>query len=218
MTTFTAAQRKMFAKMKIAMPDGSYPVRNSSDLQNAIDSVGEGENAGDNGNAIRKHICDRAKALHLEDKIPSTWNWDGTLKQSKASEMSHSETDDSVDEFLAHFGVKGMHWGVRRGRDDSGSDNVHEDHAKAAQLKGVVKKHGTKALSNDDLQTLVTRLNLESQHGRLNPAEVGLGKKALNELLGIGGNVGKQQATTFGNKYAAKGIEMAIKKAAAGKS
>jgi hypothetical protein len=146
----TVAQRKMFAKMKIAMPDGSYYVRNASDLQNAIDSVGRGENAGDSGAAIRKHIMDRAAKLKLSSKIPDTWNPDGTLKEAAQDGMT-------VGDLLEHFGVKGMHWGVRNAEsraEEGGSDSGKVDkHAakKAAdhdRLIQAAKDHETAAVGN----------------------------------------------------------------------
>jgi len=82
----TAAQRRMFAKMKLAMPDGSYYIRNGSvgatDLDNAIKAVGRTTSASgdDAANTVRRHIMTRAGALKLTDKIPDTWNSDGSLK------------------------------------------------------------------------------------------------------------------------------------------
>jgi hypothetical protein len=235
MATVTAAQRKMFAKMGIAMSDGSYYVRNASDLHDAIMSVGRGENAGDSGTAIRRHIIARASSLKLSDQIPDTWNSDGSLKhedltavlvhalveaalvsKAEAPEIDLDSLDRSTRDYIEHFGIKGMRWGERKDRGDSGS-HVSEDHAKATELKKVVSKHGTAALSNNDLKLLVDRQNLESQHSRLNPEQQKAGEKFLKELLGVGGSVGKQQATTYGNKYAAKAIEAAIAKAVAKK-
>jgi hypothetical protein len=198
-----AAQRKVFAKMGIAMPDGSYYVRNASDLKNAIDSVGRGEDAGDNGNAIRKHIMSRAQKLGLTKMIPSTWAADGSLK--------HFAT---VEEALAHFGIKGMKWGVRKSRGGDGASHPSSSDAdRAAELKQRVKSHGTKSLSNEELQHLVTRLNLVKQHGQLNPKQVSFGEHFVHETLKIGSSVAKQQATVYAGKYAAAGIERLVEKA-----
>jgi nucleotidyltransferase/DNA polymerase involved in DNA repair len=191
------------------MPDGSYYIREgavgSSDLQNAIKAVGrasgsDGTSDEQQRNAVRRHVMKRAKALGLSEKIPDTWNPDGTTKHF------------DVDEFLEHFGVKGMHWGVRKDRGGS-SHPVSDDAKRAQDLRVTVKAHGTSALSNQDLQHLVSRLNLESQHSRLSPEEISSGKKIMNEILSVGGNVAKQQATTYASKYAAQGVEHLIKNA-----
>jgi hypothetical protein len=96
----------MLAKMGLAMPDGSFYIRNgpvgASDLENAIKAVGRGEDGNpSSGDPIRKHIMKRAADLKLSGKIPGTWNPDGSLK--------HDWTDE-VEEYLAHYGVKGMQW------------------------------------------------------------------------------------------------------------
>jgi hypothetical protein len=105
----TTAQRKMFAKMKLAMPDGSYYIRNGaagvSDLKNAIEAVGRG--TGDH-DAIRKHIITRAGALKRTDMIPDNWNPDGSMKH-----------EAFVDAFLAHYGVKGMQWDHHKPQQDA---------------------------------------------------------------------------------------------------
>lgn len=107
----TAAQRKMFAKMGLSMPDGSYYIRNGptgvSDLDNAVKAVGRGETDDpSSGDPIRRHIIKRARALKKADMIPDTWNPDGSLKHF-----------DNVEDFLAHYGVKGMHWRNNTDRD-----------------------------------------------------------------------------------------------------
>ena len=63
----TVAQRKMFANMGIAMPDGTYYIRNKADLSDAIQSVGRatpdaGESDVSRRNDIRQHCITRAKA------------------------------------------------------------------------------------------------------------------------------------------------------------
>lgn len=174
----TAAQRRTLAQMHIAMPDGTYYVRNADDLNSAIILAGK---AGDKASAVRKHIMTRAAALKLSSKIPDTWNPDGTLK------VAHELVDD-VDEFFAHFGVKGMKWGVRRSRSKS-SGPVSADAARAHALKAQVKTSGTKSLGNEELQHLVTRMNLEQQFGRLtesNPNGVSKGQKFVKGAISTG--------------------------------
>lgn len=174
----TAAQRKMFAKMGIAMPDGSYYIRNASDLSNAIDSVGRGEGPDKSGAEIRLHIMARAKKLGLYDNIPKNWKSDGSLAQS---------TFEAGEAFIAHFGVKGMKWGVRRPGTGEASTHVSADHQRAEAVSHLIKSHGVKAASNNDLQDLVTRLNLESQHARLTatPSRIEAGHGFVRKTLGL---------------------------------
>jgi len=59
--TFTADQRARLAKTGAAMPDGSFPIRNCSDWQNARQAVGRAP-AGKRA-AVRAHIAKRGNAL-----------------------------------------------------------------------------------------------------------------------------------------------------------
>jgi hypothetical protein len=122
--------------------------------------------------------------------------------RARAAEMGHSD-----DSGLEHFGVKGMHWGSRKAGTGEASSHVSGDAAKAAGIHSTVKTHGTTAVSNEDLQHLVTRLNLEQQYNKLTPEHVSAGRKFTGEVLKIGGNVAKSQATSYGNKYANKAIQ-----------
>lgn len=70
------------AKLKAkgqAMPDGSYPIADKEDLQNAIHAVGRG---GADHDAIRRHIMKQAKKLKLTSLIPDNWNADGSLRSA----------------------------------------------------------------------------------------------------------------------------------------
>lgn len=58
---FSAKQRRSLAKEGVAMPDGSFPIRNRSDLMNALHAIGR---AKDRAKAVA-HIKARAKALGL---------------------------------------------------------------------------------------------------------------------------------------------------------
>jgi len=64
----TAARRRMAASGQ-AMPDGSFPIANRTDLRNAIQSVGRASNY----EAARRHIISRARALGAMDMLPEDW-------------------------------------------------------------------------------------------------------------------------------------------------
>ena len=64
-------ERKKLAKTGDAMPDGSYPIRNESDLKNAIKSYGR-SNLNDRAK-VKAHIKKRAKELNKQELIPTDW-------------------------------------------------------------------------------------------------------------------------------------------------
>lgn len=66
---FTTEQRRRMAEEGHAMPDGSYPIGNKTDLMNAIRSWGRGGA----DPKVKAHIKRRAKALGLSDMIPENW-------------------------------------------------------------------------------------------------------------------------------------------------
>jgi hypothetical protein len=67
---FSADERQAMADKGEAMADGSYPIANVADLENAIQSFGRAKNKG----AVKAHIKRRAKALGAEDKLPDSWS------------------------------------------------------------------------------------------------------------------------------------------------
>lgn len=118
---------------------------------------------------------------------------------------------DPVEQVLEHYGVKGMKWGVRK--NDSGGNRLRrlgkpktassEDKARSEALKArVTKKGSTHALSNDELQALVKRMNLEQQYSRLHTTPVNPVVKAGTKTAGfvlknagdVATNVAKQHA------------------------
>jgi HK97 family phage prohead protease len=67
--TFTADERKNAASSGAAMPDGSFPIHNTSDLKNAIKLAGNAKDPA----AARAHIKKRARALGASSMIPDDW-------------------------------------------------------------------------------------------------------------------------------------------------
>jgi hypothetical protein len=63
-------ERARLADQGDAMPDGSYPIANVSDLKNAIQAFGRAKNP----TAVKKHIIRRARALNAIDQLPEEWN------------------------------------------------------------------------------------------------------------------------------------------------
>lgn len=69
----------------------------------------------------------------------------------------------AVDNFLAHYGVKGMRWGNR----NVSKEPASKDAQTALDLRARAKTSKVKALSNKELQDAINRMNLEQQFKRL---------------------------------------------------
>lgn len=67
--TFTTEQRQKLAKSGAAMKGGGFPIRNRSDLKNAISAYGRAKNKA----AAKAHIIKRARALGLTSLLPEGW-------------------------------------------------------------------------------------------------------------------------------------------------
>ena len=66
---YSTVSRRRMAESGAAMPDGSFPIANETDLRNAIQSVGRASNY----EAARRHIIRRARTLGLTSLLPEDW-------------------------------------------------------------------------------------------------------------------------------------------------
>lgn len=90
---------------------------------------------------------------------------------------------DTMDTFLAHYGIKGMKWGVRR---DRGSRPISKREQKEINRRADAQKR-RRVLSDKDLDSLVKRLDQEKKLKTLVDDDIRPGKTATQKLLG---NVG----------------------------
>jgi alpha-galactosidase/6-phospho-beta-glucosidase family protein len=126
-----------------------------------------------------------------------------------------------VDDILAHHGVKGMHWGVRKERGSSvvkslkakvAAKNVKvapsHDAAKASAAKEKLNKSGIHSLSNEELQSLTTRLNLEKQVTSIKKTT--FSDTVKQQATKIIADAAKQQLTKIANDAVAKQVAKAM--------
>jgi hypothetical protein len=118
--------------------------------------------------------------------------------------------DDDVQTVIAHYGVKGMKWGVRknearllpgastsmkvgraagnavarRRKKPSSSEPSSEDFSRATNLHSRAKSHGTRVLSNQEMRKVIERMNLEKQYSELT---VGEGRAGSSKFRKEGG-------------------------------
>jgi len=76
--------RNSMAKKGTAMPDGSFPIADDSDLRNAIQAFGRAKDKP----AAKAHIMKRAIALGKEDMIPVSWVSKADIEKAKEGEKS----------------------------------------------------------------------------------------------------------------------------------
>jgi 2'-5' RNA ligase len=166
-----------------------------------------------------------------------TGDYEGVEFPLNKDMISHVDAGQS---FLAHFGVKGMKWGVHRREGSSSSSPVevrthakpgrllkakggqhqpaHEDALRVAVSRQKARKSSTDALSNKELQDLVSRMNLERQYKQLlttDPRAASDVSKLLNRALKVGKTVNDVNAflNSPAGKTAKSAVSIAIKNA-----
>jgi len=111
-------------------------------------------------------------------------------------------TGGAVDEFLEHFGVKGMRWGVRKRSEAPASADVQ----RVRTIQSKIKRGKTDALSNKELQDLVTRMNLEQQYGRMISESAKRRRETNKFIADTLVDIGKIPAVRAGASFAAKKV------------
>lgn len=79
------ADRAKLAKAGDAMPDGSYPIQDKNDLENAVASFGRAKDP----TAVKAWITKKAKELGVTDVLPADWAW--STKKSDLADITRSE-------------------------------------------------------------------------------------------------------------------------------
>jgi hypothetical protein len=96
---FSSDKRDELAKRGYALPDGSFPIENESDLENAVRAYGRAKDK----DAARKHIRKRARALNRTDLIPDDWK-----NLSVRDEVVTSDLFGPYGEVIVAAGVPGV--------------------------------------------------------------------------------------------------------------
>jgi len=108
----------------------------------------------------------------------------------------------TVDEFIEHFGVKGMHWGTNKRKGTSSANR----NIKNKRLNDVKNR---RQLSDTDLQKKVERLQLEKKLKDVTAETTTPGKKLANEILS---QSGRKVASTVLTGAVLYGVQVALTK------
>lgn len=104
---------------------------------------------------------------------------------------------NETDEFLTHFGVRGMKWGQRKSRS---SENV--------ELRSLRKKTA-RELSDADLKKAINRMQLEKKYRDLNPKGISKANKTVLGILALGTTI--NSVYSFSNSDFGKSIIKVVK-------
>jgi hypothetical protein len=119
---------------------------------------------------------------------------------------------DAVEEHLEHYGIRGMKWGVRRTRAQIDADSADKATTRALGEKVKKNRGSTDSLSNQELQAVITRMNLEQQYANLTSKESNKntqqrGAKWASEFTS---SVANTQLRNAANKVVAYQVEQAL--------
>lgn len=135
---FSDDDRKRLAASGAALPDGSFPIENKSDLHNAMQAIGRAKDAG----KTKAHIRSRAKALGLSGELSDTFKRDhygeavAALKRGVASLFGADvEKRQAADTMISEFDEYLVDKAAAGHADDAGSTGEQGDDEMSAALK-----------------------------------------------------------------------------------
>lgn len=139
--------------------------------------------------------------------------------------MRVSETD-----YFAHYGVKGMRWGIRKERPSSGRSGrlgskktgiqrtskveKPDTRSEARKQSDEIRKKRVSEMSDEELKQVIGRMNMERQYKQLNTELYQPGKKFAMGALKTVGNMGVAAVGGYMVKTGGKSIGSAAAKLA----
>jgi hypothetical protein len=151
-------EREHLADEGHAMPDGSYPIANESDLRNAIQAFGRAKDK----EAVRAHIIRRAKQLGRTDLLPADWSpqhakiaragdpdWPGSTKKSDQRSAIGDQPEGTGDREQGREGnpeekhlrrPESANNAEESRRDDGGADMEKVGAKFSAETRGTLKE------------------------------------------------------------------------------
>ncbi len=115
--------------------------------------------------------------------------------------------EEFIDE-IAHHGVKGMKWGVRKDRYSQTGSRKKSANAKQKESRKRASAN-RRSLSDKDLDQMINRLEKEKKLKNLVADDVSPGRKFIN---GIMSDAGKRGLTTVATGAVVYGVKVGLEK------
>lgn len=119
---------------------------------------------------------------------------------------------DSPEEIIEHYGVAGMHWGVRKDEGEYSPGAKYKIKPKTGAHK-ISSKQRTRyktppsKLTNEELISRIKRMESEKRYNDLNSRDIGRGEAISRDILE---NIGKTAIGVVGTAAAVIGIKTAL--------
>ena len=94
---YSEDSRKDMASRGFALDDGSFPIKDESDLRNAIQAYGRASDK----TKTKAHIMKRAVDLGLEDAIPMSWVSSSDMAEAKKEKSAEALVGSEESSFLS---------------------------------------------------------------------------------------------------------------------
>ena len=101
--------------------------------------------------------------------------------------MSSLMTYWEIDDFLAHYGVKGMKWGVRKSRSSGSAGSANKVAIKKPTTTTsvpAVKPKPKPKLTDEELRRKIARLQMERQYAQLTNSSSPKGENFAKKFMG----------------------------------
>lgn len=110
----------------------------------------------------------------------------------------------NAEEFLAHYGVRGMKWGVKKGVVNPRMQRTKKENTIRSQRKDARRKRQT--LSDKDLDGLVSRLEKEKKLKSLLDDDLTPGKSLSQQIIRGAGTKVAGAVVAGAGMYVVKGV------------
>lgn len=113
-------------------------------------------------------------------------------------------SDEKIENFLAHYGVRGMKWGVKKGVVSPRMQRTNKENKIRSERKDVRRKRQT--LSDKDLENYVKRLEAEKKLKTLLDDDLTPGKSAVQMVMRNSGTKVAGAVAAGAGMYVVRGL------------